>query len=77
MVKACSRFALIFAVALLPILNLSAKELADYQLGDKAEEDIVTPSKLTIVDPEGTEAMEQKEAQRVPHDRSLLHKRGG
>jgi hypothetical protein len=66
MVKAGSRFALICAVALLPILNLSATELADYQLGDKAEEDIVATEKLSVVDPEGTEAMKEKEALRVP-----------
>lgn len=66
MVKARSRFALIFAVALLPILNLSAKELADYQLGDKAEEDIVATSKLSFVDPDATEALRDKEIQRVP-----------
>jgi len=57
MVKAGSRFALILAVALLPIANLSAKELADYQLGDKAEEDIIATTKLSVVDPEGTAAM--------------------
>jgi hypothetical protein len=66
MVKTSSRFALILAVALLPILNISAKELADYQLGDKAEENIVATSKLSFVDPEATEAMREKEAQRVP-----------
>ena len=66
MVKASSRFALILAVALLPFFNLSAKELADYQLGDKAEEDIVATSKLSFVDPDATEVMREKEAQRVP-----------
>jgi hypothetical protein len=66
MVKARSRFVLILAIALLPILNLSAKELADYQLGDKAEEDIVATSKLSFVDPDATEVMREKEAQRVP-----------
>jgi hypothetical protein len=66
MVKTSSRFALILAVALLPILNLIAKELADYQLGDKAEEDIVATSKLSFVDPDATETMREKEAQRVP-----------
>jgi membrane-associated HD superfamily phosphohydrolase len=66
MVKAGPRFALILAVALLPIASLSAKELADYQLGDKAEEDIVATTKLSVVDPEGTAAMKEKEAMRVP-----------
>src|SRR6185437_1844276 len=42
------------------------KDLADYQLGDKAEEDIVASSKLSVVDPEGTEALKAKKALRVP-----------
>jgi membrane-associated HD superfamily phosphohydrolase len=66
MVKAGLRVASLVAVALLPILNLSAKDLGDYQLGDKAEEDIVATSKISVVDPEGTEALKEKEAQRVP-----------
>ncbi|HXT12239.1 MAG TPA: hypothetical protein VN873_11810 [Candidatus Angelobacter sp.] len=66
MVKAGIRFAWLLAVVLLPISFLSAKELGDYQVGDKAEEDIVATSKLNFVDPEGTDALRQKEAQRVP-----------
>ena len=66
MVKAGFRFVPLLAVALLPLFTLSAKELADYQLGDKAEEDIVATTKLSVIDPEGTEALKQKEAQRVP-----------
>jgi hypothetical protein len=46
-------------------LALSAKNLADYQIGDKAEEDIVATTKLSVVDPVETEAMKQKEAQHV------------
>ena len=38
MVKAWHRLSLLLALALLPLGNLSAKELGDYQLGDKAEE---------------------------------------
>ena len=66
MVKARSRFCLIVAVALLPLLTLSAKELADYQVGDKAEEDILATGKLSFVDPDATQVMREKEAQRVP-----------
>jgi membrane-associated HD superfamily phosphohydrolase len=66
MVKSGSRLFPILAAALLPLCNLSAKDLADYQLGDKAEEDIVATSKLSVVDPEGTEALKAKEALRVP-----------
>jgi hypothetical protein len=66
MVKAGSRFFPILAAALLPLLTLPAKDLADYQVGDKAEQDIVASSKLSVVDPEGTEALKAKEALRVP-----------
>jgi len=66
MVKTGLRFCFLFAFALLPVLHLPAKPLADYQLGDKAEEDIVATTRLTVVDPDGTEALKQKEAQRVP-----------
>ena len=62
MVNARSRILLLAAVALLPTLNLSAKNLADYQIGDKAEEDIVATAPVSVVDPEATEAMKQKEA---------------
>jgi hypothetical protein len=66
MVKAGLRFSALLAVALLPVSNLSAKALADYQLGDKAEEDIVATAKLSFVDPEATQVMRDKEALRVP-----------
>jgi len=65
MVKAGFRFVAVLALTL-PVLSLSAKDLADYQVGDRVEQDIVTPVKLSFVDPEGTEAMRQKETQRVP-----------
>jgi membrane-associated HD superfamily phosphohydrolase len=65
MVKASHRLSLLLAL-LLPIGILSAKELGDYQLGDKAEDDIVATAKLNFVDVEGTQAERDKEAQRVP-----------
>src|SRR6185312_1580150 len=65
MVKACPGISLLLAL-LLPIGTLSAKDLGDYQLGDKAEEDIVATSKLNFVDVQGTQAERDKEAQRVP-----------
>ncbi|HWD93057.1 MAG TPA: hypothetical protein VG938_12000 [Verrucomicrobiae bacterium] len=65
MVKAGLRFLPILALALLPVLNLPARDFADYQLGDKAEEDIVATTKLSVVDPEGTQALKEKEAMRV------------
>jgi membrane-associated HD superfamily phosphohydrolase len=66
MVKAVFRVASLAAVALLPIFNLSAKALGDYQIGDKLEEDIVATSKISVVDPDGTQALKEKEALRVP-----------
>lgn len=66
MVKSAFRFVPVLALALLPLLNLPAKELGDYQVGDKAEEDIVATSKLSFVDPEATEALRKQEAARVP-----------
>jgi hypothetical protein len=66
MVRAGLRFA-VLAVMVLPFVsNLSAKEFADYQPGDKAEEDIVAPARLTIMDADGTEELRQKEALKVP-----------
>lgn len=66
MVKTGLRFVSLFTLVFLPVLHLPAKPLADYQLGDKAEEDIAATTRLTVVDPDGTEALRQKEAQRVP-----------
>jgi len=65
-VKVCLRAFLLLALALLPVGALSAKELSDYQLGDKAEEDIIATTKLSFVDVEGTQAEREREAQRVP-----------
>jgi hypothetical protein len=65
MVKAITRF-LLAGVALSLISDLSAKDLLDYQIGDKVESDIVAPVELTVVDAEATEALKQKEAYKVP-----------
>jgi membrane-associated HD superfamily phosphohydrolase len=66
MVKAWRRLSLLLALTLLPAGALRAKDLSDYQLGDKAEEDIVATTKLNFVDVEGTKAEREREAQRVP-----------
>src|SRR5579862_3774334 len=66
MVKTCIRLILFSIAVQLLILNLTAKNLADYQIGDKAEEDIVATAKLSFVDADATEAMKQRDAQRVP-----------
>lgn len=65
MVKTCIRLILFSVTVALLVLNLSAKNLADYQIGDKAEEDVVAPTKLSFVDVDETEAMRQSNAQRV------------
>src|SRR3569833_1405106 len=65
MVKA-RRLSLLLALALLPASALYAKDLGDYQLGDKADEDIVATAKLNFVDVDGTQAARDKEAQREP-----------
>jgi len=65
-VRATLRFALLLAVALLPISRLSARNLANCQVGDKAEEDIVATEKMTVVDVEGTQTAREKEVQHVP-----------
>ena len=65
MVKVGFRTAFLLA-ALLPILQLSARDLGDYQLGDRAEEEIVATAKLSFVDVEATQSERDKEAQRVP-----------
>jgi membrane-associated HD superfamily phosphohydrolase len=40
--------------------------VSDYQVGDKAAADIITPVQMVVVDEERTEALRQQEAQRVP-----------
>lgn len=66
MVKTCLRLIPFLAAVPLLVLNLPARNLADYQIGDKAEEDIVATTKLSFVDADATEAMKLRDAQRVP-----------
>jgi membrane-associated HD superfamily phosphohydrolase len=66
MVKLSLRLIPFLVASPLLILNLAAKNLSDYQIGDKAEEDIVATTKLSFVDADETEAMKQRDAQRVP-----------
>lgn len=44
---------------------LSRAAVPDYKLGDVAAEDVVTPVALQVIDPEATEALQQKIAQDV------------
>ncbi len=46
--------------------SLPARELSEYRIGDTVDADIVTPAPLTVIDAEGTEALKQKEALKVP-----------
>ena len=54
------------ALLLTTLLASSAKELTDYRIGDRIEADVVTPLPLMVVDPAATEALKEKEAQRIP-----------
>lgn len=48
------------------ICTAAAKDLAEYRVGDKVVENIVTPVPLMVVDPAATEALKEKESQRIP-----------
>ena len=54
------------ALLLTTLLSASAKELTDYRIGDRVETDVVTPLPLMVADPAATEALQEKEAQRIP-----------
>ncbi len=66
MVNVPLRFRIIFSGALLLAVSLPARDLADYRVGDKATEDIITPMPLMVVDPDATALLKEKEALRVP-----------
>lgn len=48
------------------LLAAPAKELTEYRIGDRIDNDIVTPLPLMVVDPAATEALKEKEIQRIP-----------
>jgi 7TM-HD extracellular len=54
-------FACLFAFS-----ELSAKELGAYRVGDKLEADIVATERMTVIDPEATGALKDKEAEKIP-----------
>lgn len=60
------RLACLFVATLLVLNSLPASGALEYQLGDEAQEDIVTPVSLAVLDSEATEALKQKESRRVP-----------
>ena len=62
-----------FSRTVLPLLFLlgfvsitTAKDVADYRIGDQVIENIVTPVPLMVVDPAATDALKEKESQRIP-----------
>jgi hypothetical protein len=61
------RASLIFAaLASLSPFPVSAKDLSEYRIGDRAEADIVTPFRLDVIDAQATLALRQQEARRIP-----------
>ena len=54
------------ASALLLISSAAAKDLADYKLGDRVEDDVSTPASLIVIDADATAALKEKEGERVP-----------
>ena len=41
-------------------------DVPDYKLGDTAQEDIITPVPLTVVNPDGTDTLKRREGTKVP-----------
>lgn len=66
MVKLLPRLRWPLALVLTALLSASAKELTEYRIGDRVEADIITPLPLMVVDPAETDALKDKEAQRIP-----------
>lgn len=54
------------AWALIAAASVSSLAAREYKLGDKAEENITTPAELVVVDTAATEALKEKESQRIP-----------
>jgi hypothetical protein len=66
MVKAAHRLLLACAIALLSVSVLHGKDLAAYRVGDTAEEDVVTPVPLDVIDSDATAARKAEEAVKTP-----------
>jgi len=54
-----------FAVVVLLLPCATHAALPNYKLGDVAEDDVITPVPLQVVNPEATDALKQKVAQQV------------
>jgi membrane-associated HD superfamily phosphohydrolase len=66
MMKMARRIGLICVLMLLCVPVLCAKDSAAFRVGDVAEEDIVTPVALDVIDPAATAALKSAEAMRTP-----------
>lgn len=66
MVKALFRSVLPAVVLLGFLSTTTAKDVAEYRIGDQVTEDIVTPVALMVVDPTATDALKEKESLRIP-----------
>ena len=66
MVNRVRRLLLTFGSAMLLAVSLPARDMADYRIGDRVTEDIITPVPLMVVDPVATAALKAREAQRSP-----------
>jgi len=66
MVKAASGFCFVSALALFCAVSVHAKDLAAYQIGDTAGENITTPMPLDVIDAEATAARKSAEALKTP-----------
>lgn len=66
MVNGAQRFWLACAVALISISVLHAKDFADYRIGDTADDDIITPVTLDLIDANATAALKSSEALKTP-----------
>lgn len=53
------------AVAALALAGVARAAVPDYKLGDVAQEDVITPLPLQVMNPEATEALKQKVAQQL------------
>ncbi len=74
MVRCPLRLLSLFLATLVSVSTLAAKDLAAYNIGDSAEEDIVTPVQLTVVDEAATKILKDREAERIPvHMRYYIH----
>jgi hypothetical protein len=66
MKKMAHHIGLICILTLSCVPALHAKDLAAYRVGDAAENDIVTPVALDVIDPAATAALKSAEATRTP-----------